>query len=638
METIGTVYNLFFGTNQSSLKEISEHNILNIASNINSLFKEFEGNNEFKFNFDFNNIQLPKLVTIGAQSAAKSTVLESIMGLSFLPKGENMVTRCPADIKLCNIKENLCYVEFGDYTNEGWIVEKKFNIVNYQAPLQTELSAISAFIDNKTKLLAGTSMNISYNPIYIRVYSPIVPNIQLIDLPGIVMIPRTDEGQSNDIVKQIKDLIKYYIDDPKTIILAVIPSRTDLETDIGLAYIKECNSFNRTIGILTKPDRMNDGSHIGNYLIDNISKDLKLGYGYYVVKNKTQNTTEDELKYFSNHNEYKKDMYKEKTGYPKLIKKICNILVTSIRENLPNVTNALKTLDEMVSLELSKLGNQIPNSKEAQLAEINNYINNLCNKINDCIESSGSYPNIGREISLIFTNYRSEINNIKPFLNNKKLYSDAFFKDMQLSFEGYHMTHIVSPVKIIERCITDKNNDPLKDIFDISIKYNKMLIDKIHECTKTILNDIQFNKYPNLALSVHNSILNEILMKQQSHVDDFIVKLIKKEKCYIWTDDNDFKTNLEKIKNFTEYENLLFLLESYFNTIKQNFKNNLPGYMFSFIIRDLQNNITQILYSQYVKEEKIGLLKEDPKIETKRKYFSSIKSRIILINNMFIDK
>ena len=48
MNTIGNVYNLFFGTNQVSLKELSEHNILNIASNINSLFKEFE-NSESKY-------------------------------------------------------------------------------------------------------------------------------------------------------------------------------------------------------------------------------------------------------------------------------------------------------------------------------------------------------------------------------------------------------------------------------------------------------------------------------------------------------------------------------------------------------------------------------------------------------------
>jgi hypothetical protein len=212
-----------------------------------------------------------------------------------------------------------------------------------------------------------------------------VPNIQLIDLPGIIMIPKTDEGQSKDIVNQIKELIKSYIDDPKTIILAIIPSRTDLETDIGLAYIKECDCFNRTIGILTKPDRMNDTSHIGNYLMENMSKDLKLGYGYYVVKNKIANSVDDEHKYFSNHPEYKKDMYKEKIGYPKLIKKICHVLVSSIQESLPSVCSSLKQLDDIVNSELKKLGSQIANTKESQLSEINNYINSLCIKLNESV-------------------------------------------------------------------------------------------------------------------------------------------------------------------------------------------------------------------------------------------------------------
>jgi hypothetical protein len=114
-----------------------------------------------------------------------------------------------------------------------------------------------------------------------------------------------------------------------------------------------------------------------------------------------------------------------------------------------------------------------------------------------------------------------------------------------------------------------------------------------------------------------------------------IIKLVKKEKSYVWTDDQEFKNNLEKNKNYIDYNNILLLLESYFNTIKQNFKNNIPGYMFSFIIRDIQLNISNLLYSYFVKDEKLSLLKEDPKIESKRKYFISIKSRINIINELF---
>jgi hypothetical protein len=82
------------------------------------------------------------------------------------------------------------------------------------------------------------------------------------------------------------------------------------------------------------------------------------------------------------------------------------------------------------------------------------------------------------------------------------------------------MTHTISPIKIIENCIADKTNNPLKDIMEQSTKFNKLLVDKIYECVKTILSDTQFNKYPNLALQIHNYIFNDVLIKQQKDVYD----------------------------------------------------------------------------------------------------------------------
>ena len=42
-----------------------------------------------------NSIELPQIVVVGAQSAGKSSVLESIVGRDFLPRGSGIVTRCP---------------------------------------------------------------------------------------------------------------------------------------------------------------------------------------------------------------------------------------------------------------------------------------------------------------------------------------------------------------------------------------------------------------------------------------------------------------------------------------------------------------------------------------------------------------
>ena len=47
-----------------------------------------------------NSIELPSLVVVGAQSSGKSSVLESIVGRDFLPRGSGIVTRCPLILSL----------------------------------------------------------------------------------------------------------------------------------------------------------------------------------------------------------------------------------------------------------------------------------------------------------------------------------------------------------------------------------------------------------------------------------------------------------------------------------------------------------------------------------------------------------
>ena len=39
--------------------------------------------------------ELPRICSLGRQSSGKSSVLESIVGLDFLPRGDGVVTRRP---------------------------------------------------------------------------------------------------------------------------------------------------------------------------------------------------------------------------------------------------------------------------------------------------------------------------------------------------------------------------------------------------------------------------------------------------------------------------------------------------------------------------------------------------------------
>jgi dynamin 1-like protein len=52
-----------------------------------------------------NYISLPRIAVLGGQSAGKSSVLESIVGLDILPRNEGLCTRRPLELRLNHIDE-----------------------------------------------------------------------------------------------------------------------------------------------------------------------------------------------------------------------------------------------------------------------------------------------------------------------------------------------------------------------------------------------------------------------------------------------------------------------------------------------------------------------------------------------------
>jgi len=45
-------------------------------------------------------ISLPRIAVLGTQSSGKSSLLENIVGLDFLPRGSGVVTRRPLELRL----------------------------------------------------------------------------------------------------------------------------------------------------------------------------------------------------------------------------------------------------------------------------------------------------------------------------------------------------------------------------------------------------------------------------------------------------------------------------------------------------------------------------------------------------------
>lgn len=199
-------------------------------------------------------------MVIGNQSSGKSSLLETIIGEDFLPKGTGIVTRRPVIVQLFNQeKEKMTYAEFAHRKGEVF----------------TDFKNVRKEIEQNTELVAGDNKGISTLPIVLKIFSSKAINLSLIDLPGIAKV--AIGSQPKDIEAQIINLIRFYIENPNTIILTVLPANVDLANSDALKLALSVDPHGeRTIGVVTKLDLMDEGTNAVNLLQGKVFN-LRLG-------------------------------------------------------------------------------------------------------------------------------------------------------------------------------------------------------------------------------------------------------------------------------------------------------------------------------------------------------------------------
>lgn len=229
-------------------------------------------------------ISLPQLVVVGSQSSGKSSVLENIVGRDFLPRGTNIVTRRPLILQLLNTAAGL---PDGTSTStqpapnagsggSGNSSKSEWGEFEHVQGRFYDFAAIKAEIERETERLTGKGTAISSVPIFLRVFSPSVPNLTLVDLPGITKVATGD--QPADIERQIREMVLAFISNPNSIIVAVSPATEDIANSEALKIAREVDpKCARTVGVLTKLDLMDPGTDAKRVLM-NQAIPLQLGY------------------------------------------------------------------------------------------------------------------------------------------------------------------------------------------------------------------------------------------------------------------------------------------------------------------------------------------------------------------------
>ncbi|CAI2359444.1 unnamed protein product [Moneuplotes crassus] len=337
---------------------------------MNDIQKALQGAN-LKFEID-----LPRIAVVGAQSSGKSSVLESIVGEDFLPRGTGIVTRCPLILQLI-YHEGDTVANFS-HLPEKWI--SNFNEVRNE-------------IEKRTNTLAGSDKKIVNLPIYLTIYSKNVPNLTLIDLPGFTKLDLDD--QEAGISKDIEALVMEYIIKKNTIILAISPANNDIANSDGLLYAKKVDpNRDRTFGVMTKIDIMDKGTNALDFI--NGTK-YKLKHGYIGVKCRSQDdnnkgktiidSLENEKNFFRTHPDYKDIAHTQGTSV--LAQKLSSLLNDHILKNLPPIEAKVQVNLDDCGKSLESLGLEVELKTSQDIVSfINKIISQYCKELKRVMKSS----------------------------------------------------------------------------------------------------------------------------------------------------------------------------------------------------------------------------------------------------------
>ncbi|KAH6713320.1 dynamin family protein-like protein [Leptodontidium sp. MPI-SDFR-AT-0119] len=326
-------------------------------------------------------LSLPQLVVCGDQSAGKSSVLEALTEIPF-PRNDNLCTRFATEIIL----------------RRGLIDSLTIKVIPDNQRPSAEQAKIRAFEESITNFedlpsimsLAMEAMGMDENSVSsstgafardvlsIEIEGPTRPQLTLVDIPG--LIANATKGVTDADVKMVAEITDHYISQPRTICLAVISATNDHANQPILTKVRKYDPHgDRTLGIITKPDRLSSGSGSEKAFISLAqNEDVFFRLGWHVLKNRSfeegdcslmeRNIAEDTFFRTSNF----KALPKEAVGINSLRTRLSRLLFEHVKQELPKLRQDLEDALANTKAQISVLGSRrsTPGECKAYLAQL----------------------------------------------------------------------------------------------------------------------------------------------------------------------------------------------------------------------------------------------------------------------------
>ncbi|CAH1712876.1 unnamed protein product [Aphis gossypii] len=496
-------------------------------------------------------IDIPQIVVVGTQSSGKSSVLESIVGRSFLPRGTGVVTRAPLVIQM---------IRYTEETKKSMLmsnnIENDENITEWVEFLHRpnayyfDFDLVRNEIECRTNILAGSNKGITKNQIILKIHTNRY-DLTFVDLPGITKVPVGD--QPADIDEQIQKLIISYAEQSNSIILAVVTANTDPSTSESLQIAKKLDPDGiRTIAVVTKLDLIDEGTQQD-------TKDLLCGrripvkLGIIGVVNRSQKDIVENKPMDAT---LKSETEFLKTNYPDICTKHGNralthtlqlVLITHIKKVFPKLKFELEELKNKLGKKLLLL-----HTPENNISFIIELLKDISKSYENAV--NGNQDDVSVEeiiggasvVQIIQQKYLKTINSIDPLQD----LSDENIAKALLNASGINQSTFVNE-KALQKILKRQLNNLIEPSLDcVELVRNEML-NIFNSIDISLLDTLK--RYPQLDEDVRK-VFDKLLEENVKSIKEFIASYIESYQECLDTSNPDFILEIVNSNNTIQEE------------------------------------------------------------------------------------
>ncbi|KAG7230973.1 hypothetical protein INR49_025002 [Caranx melampygus] len=467
-------------------------------------------------------IQLPQIVVVGTQSSGKSSVLESLVGRDILPRGTGIVTRRPLILQLVHIDADDRRKTSEENGIEG---EEWGKFLHTKNKIYTDFEEIRQEIEAETDRISGNNKGISDEPIHLKIFSPHVVNLTLVDLPGITKVPVGD--QPKDIEIQIRELILKYISNPNSIILAVTAANTDMATSEALKVAREVDpDGRRTLAVVTKLDLMDAGTDAMDILMGRV---IPVKLGIIGVVNRSQldinqrksvaDAIRDEYAFLQK----KYPSLANRNGTKYLARTLNRLLMHHIRDCLPELKTRINVLAAQYQSLLNSYGEPVDDKSATLLQLITKFAAEYCNTI----EGTAKYIETaelcgGARICYIFhETFGRTLESVDPLGGLTTIDVLTAIRNATVSFELLVKRQVKRLEEPSLRCVELVHEEMQRIIQHCSNYSTQELLrfPKLHDAIVEVVTSLLRKRLPVTNEMVHNLVAIELAYINTKHPD-----------------------------------------------------------------------------------------------------------------------